>query len=208
MITDPLEIEKKSFEIITKELGDFEIEEDYRDIIKRVIHATADFEYAKIIEFHPQALKSGIAALKNGCKIYVDTRMTYSGINKRVLKEFSSKVYTFIDDKFVIEDARARGITRSIVGIEKACEDLNTKIFVIGNAPTALIKLKELIEEKKIKPNLVIGVPVGFVGAAESKEDIKKTDIPYIVTRGRKGGSTVAVSIVNAILYRMIKSKG
>lgn len=200
MIINPVEIEKKSYEIINKEIKKYSIEKKNLETITRIIHTTTDFDYASITEIHEDAIEKGINAIRNGCNIYVDTNMVYAGINKKRLESFGSKVYSFIDDDEVIELAEKNGITRSIIGIELAAEDPWTKIFVIGNAPTALFKLNELIKKHKIKPELIIGVPVGFVGAEESKEEIKKRGIPYIVTNGKKGGSTVAVAIINSLI--------
>ncbi len=200
MLINPLEIEKKSFEIITKEIKNYSIEKKNMETITRIIHTTCDFDFASITEIHKDAIDRGINAIRKGYNIYVDTNMIQAGINKKKLESFGSKVYTFIDDEEVIELAEEKGITRSIIGIELAAEDTWTKIFVIGNAPTALFKLNELIIEDKIKPELIIGVPVGFVGAEESKEEIKKRGIPFIVTNGKKGGSTVAVAIINSLI--------
>jgi len=166
-----------------------------------VVHTTADFDYARITEIQSGAVSSAVAALVAGCKIYSDTRMIIAGVSKPMLKKLNCELYTYVDDAGVAAESKEKGFTRSILGIEKAVEDPDTKIFVIGNAPTALVRLGELIQEGKVRPALVIGVPVGFVGASESKEFIKKTGVPYIVTNGRKGGSTVAVAILNALLY-------
>ena len=203
-IRDPFEIETKSFEIITEELGDRKFDEKEAKIIKRVIHTTADFEYADIIEIHPDAIEAGINALLKGGSIYADTHMIFGGINKRILSELGGNVINLVHDEEVAKEAKERGITRSMVGIEKAAHDEKIKIFAIGNAPTALYELKRLIEQEGIKPDLIIGVPVGFVGAKESKDVIAEAGIPYIITRGRKGGSPVAAAIINALLY-MIK---
>lgn len=199
MITDPSLIEKTSFEIIESEINSA-VPDEYKPVIFRIIHTTADFEYADLTEIHPDALIRGMAALRSGCRIYSDTRMIQSGVNKRLLHKNGSEIYTYIDDGETAIEAASRGVTRSIVGMEKACLDEGTKIFIVGNAPTALNVLSEKIRSGRVSPELVIGVPVGFVGAAESKDDLKKTGVPCIITRGRKGGSTVAVSIINAIL--------
>jgi precorrin-8X/cobalt-precorrin-8 methylmutase len=198
---NPNEIESRSFEIISEELGHLCMPAEYEAIIKRVVHTTADFDYARITEIHADAIASARKAILEGCRIYTDTRMIIAGVSKPSLKKYNCETYTFIDDEQVAAESKEKGVTRSILGIEKAATDLSTKIFVIGNAPTALVRLSELILEKKINPALVIGVPVGFVGASESKEFVKQTKVPYIVTNGRKGGSTVAVAILNAILY-------
>jgi precorrin-8X/cobalt-precorrin-8 methylmutase len=200
LIINPVEIEKKSFEIINKEIKKYSIEKKNMETITRIIHTTTDFDYANITEIHEDAIDKGINAIRNGYNIYVDTNMIYAGINKKKLETFGSKIYSFIDDEEVIEIAEERGTTRSIVGIEFAAKDPSIRVFVIGNAPTALFKLNELIINNKIKPELIIGVPVGFVGAEESKEEIKKRGIPYIVTNGKKGGSTVAVAIINSLI--------
>ena len=207
----PQDIEKRSFEIIGEELGDKKnrFDEKTLPIVKRVIHTTADFEYADLIEFRNDAIESAMKGLKEGCKIYCDTNMIVNGLSKVVMSKFGTSAYCLVSDSEVVKEAKERGVTRSIVGMEKAGKDPVTKIFLIGNAPTALYKLKEMIENKEIeKPELVVGVPVGFVGAAESKEVFKELDVPYITVNGRKGGSTVAVSILHGILYQMYKREG
>lgn len=200
-ILDPTKIEDRSFEIITEELGHLTLPEPEASVVKRVIHTTADFEYGRITEIHPDSIESGRAALAKGCIVYCDTNMIVAGANKRVLKSLGCEILTYVDNAEVAAEAKASGITRSIVGINKAAADEKTAIYVIGNAPTALVRICELIESGNINPALVIGVPVGFVGAAESKEMIRKMGVPYVVTNGRKGGSTVAVAILNAIMY-------
>jgi precorrin-8X/cobalt-precorrin-8 methylmutase len=201
IILNPADIETRSFEIITEELGHLNLSPELAPIVKRVVHTTADFDYARITEIQSDAVSSAVAALVAGCKIYSDTRMIIAGVSKPMLKKLNCELYTYVDDAEVAAQSKEKGLTRSILGIEKAVEDPDTRIFVIGNAPTALVRLGELIQEGKVRPALVIGVPVGFVGASESKEFIKKTGVPYIVTNGRKGGSTVAVAILNALLY-------
>ncbi|WP_462428118.1 precorrin-8X methylmutase, partial [Fusobacterium varium] len=169
----PQDIEKRSFEIIGEELGNKinKFDDTTLPVIKRVIHTTADFEYADLIEFMNDAINSGKEALKNGCKIYCDTNMIVNGASKMVLSKFNCEAYCLVADSEVAKEAKERGVTRSIVGMEKAAKDPSTKIFLIGNAPTALYQLKEMIERNEIeRPALVVGVPVGFVGAAESKE--------------------------------------
>ena len=201
ILLNPADIETRSFEIITEELGHLNLSPELAPIVKRVVHTTADFDYARITEIQSGAVSSAVAALVAGCKIYSDTRMIIAGVSKPMLKKLNCELYTYVDDAEVATQSKEKGLTRSILGIEKAVEDPDTRIFVIGNAPTALVRLGELIQEGKVRPALVIGVPVGFVGASESKEFIKKTGVPYIVTNGRKGGSTVAVAILNALLY-------
>ena len=210
-IKKPEDIEKKSFEIITEELGEKikKFTEEELPIVKRVIHTTADFEYADLIEFLGNPISSAKKVLSGGCKIYCDTNMIVNGLSKNILKKFNCIPYTLVSDTEVSKEAKERGVTRSIVGMEHAGKDKETKIFLIGNAPTALYKLKEMIEKNEIeKPALVVGVPVGFVGAKESKEVFKNTGVPYITVNGRKGGSTVAVSILHGILYQIYKREG
>ena len=210
-IKKPEDIEKRSFEIITEELGEKikKFTEEELPIVKRVIHTTADFEYADLIEFLEDPISSAKEVLSGGCKIYCDTNMIVNGLSKNILKKFNCIPYTLVSDAEVSKEAKARGVTRSIVGMEHAGKDKETKIFLIGNAPTALYKLKEMIEKNEIeKPALVVGVPVGFVGAKESKDVFKDTKVPYITINGRKGGSTTAVSILHGILYQIYKREG
>ncbi len=205
-IKKPKVIEEKSFEIITKELGDKIniFDEKEKAIVKRVIHTTADFDYAKIIKFINNPIEKGLEALKSSCKIYCDTNMIVNGLSKINLKKLSCKAYSLVSDEKVIKEAKERGVTRSIVAMEKALEDKETKIFIIGNAPTALYTLMEYIKKRGIIPHLIIGVPVGFVGAKESKAELLKMNLPSIIIEGRKGGSTVAVSILHGILYQLM----
>jgi precorrin-8X/cobalt-precorrin-8 methylmutase len=197
----PNEIETKSFEIITKELGDIALDVLKAPIIKRVIHTTADFEYLKTLSFSEDAVALALEAIKKGADFVTDTQMAKSGISKVTLKKSGGEVHCFMSDQDVAEEAKSRGVTRATVCMEKAALVKKPVIIAIGNAPTALIRLDELIKEGKINPILVIGVPVGFVNVVESKEIIMKSGVPYIVAQGRKGGSNVAASIVNALLY-------
>lgn len=198
----PMEIEQRSFEIITSELP-HPIDESLAPIIKRVIHTTADFEYADSLCFSEGVLEKALDAIKNGATIVTDTTMAMSGINKRMLAKHGGKVCCFIADEDVAAAAKANGTTRSTESMEKAASIEGPVIFAIGNAPTALIALHDMIREKRISPALVIGVPVGFVNVVQSKELIMETDVPYIVARGRKGGSNVAASICNALIYML-----
>ena len=204
----PGDIEKRSFEIITAELGDRKLPEDKAALIKRVIHTSADFEYADTLCFSDGVMEKALDAIKNGASIVTDTQMGRSGINKRSLAKYGGQVYCFMSDEDVAEAARKNGTTRAVASIEKAVSMEGPLIFAIGNAPTALVRLYELIEEGRISPALVIGVPVGFVNVVQSKELIMETDVPYIVARGRKGGSTVAAAICNALLYMLDKTRG
>ena len=204
-IVKPMEIEKRSFEIITELLGDRKLDPENEPVIKRVIHTTADFEYADNLVFSPGAVAKGIEGLKAGCHIVTDTSMAMSGINKTILGKLGGQVHCFIADPDVAEEAKARGITRSAVSMEKAAKLDKPCIFAVGNAPTALIALHELMEAGTVKPAFIIGVPVGFVNVVESKELIMEAGVPYIVARGRKGGSNVAAAICNAMLYQITR---
>lgn len=197
----PMEIEKRSFEIITQELGDKKLDADKELIIKRCIHTSADFEYADSLCFSPDVVEKAMEAIKKGACIVTDTQMAKSGINKRALSRYGGEVYCFVADEDVAQAARENGTTRSTANIDKAAAMGKPLIFAIGNAPTALVRIYELVQEGKLKPELVIGVPVGFVNVVQSKELIMETDVPYIVARGRKGGSNIAACICNALMY-------
>jgi Precorrin isomerase len=199
----PMDIELESFEIITRELGDRVIQPDHELILKRVIHASADFEYADNLKISDGAVAHTLEAIRNGCDIVTDTQMVKSGINKTILTSLGGEVHCFMSDDDVAAEAKERGTTRAIVSMEKAAKLDKPCIFAIGNAPTALIKIHELITQGIIKPVLVIGVPVGFVNVVEAKELIMTADIPYIVARGRKGGSNIAAAICNALIYQV-----
>lgn len=202
-IVEPAEIEKRSFEIIEKHLGGREYPEGQRDIIKRVIHTTADFDYADNLKFSEGAVTAALTALKGGADIVTDTNMALSGINKKSLSALGGTAHCFMSDSGVADAAKSRGVTRAMVSMEKACRLKKSLIFAVGNAPTALIKLHELISNGKVKPELIIGVPVGFVNVIEAKKLIMEGETPYIVSKGNKGGSTVAAAICNALLYKL-----
>ena len=201
----PMDIEKRSFEIITEILGDRKLDPENELVIKRAIHTTADFDYADNLVFSPHAVKRGIEALKAGCDIVTDTQMAKSGISKATLAKLGGEVHCFMSDPDVAAEAKARGVTRALVCMEKAARLDKPCIFAIGNAPTALIRIRELIDSGELKPALVIGVPVGFVNVVASKELILQSPVPCIVARGRKGGSNVAAAIVNALLYQILR---
>lgn len=198
---NPMDIEKRSFEIITSELGDIELDKLQEPIIKRVIHTSADFDYATNLCFSENAVEKAISALQNGACIVTDTQMARAGINKAALGRLHTEALCFMSDADVAQTAKEKSTTRSAVCMEKAAALGRPTVIAVGNAPTALIRLDELIQEGKIMPELVIGVPVGFVNVVESKELIIKSKVPSIVARGRKGGSNVAAAIVNALLY-------
>lgn len=205
-IVKPMDIEKRSFEIITELLGDTPIPKENELVVKRVIHTSADFDYAKNLVFSQDAVAKGIEALKNGCDIVTDTQMARAGINKTILGKLGGQVHCFMSDPDVAADAKERGITRAIVSMERAAALPKPCIFAIGNAPTALISIKEQMEKGQLHPALIIGVPVGFVNVVESKELIIESGLaPYIVARGRKGGSNVAAAICNALLYQITR---
>ncbi|OOB77701.1 MAG: precorrin-8X methylmutase [Epulopiscium sp. Nuni2H_MBin003] len=199
----PMEIEENSFAIITKELGQTDIPDENLLVVKRVIHTTADFDYAKNLYFSEDVCEIAIKTLAGGACIVTDTTMAMAGINKNILSELNGEIYCFIKDDDVVDEAKQRGVTRATVAVEKAMKQSKPLIYVVGNAPTALIKLDELIKQKKIEPKVIIAVPVGFVNVVESKELIMKTGVPCIVANGRKGGSNVAASIINALMYQI-----
>lgn len=202
----PAEIEKRSFEIITEELEREKIilPEIQAPIIKRCIHTSADFDYAKNLVFSEYAVERASEALREGASIVTDTQMGRSGINKKRLAQYGGQVYCFMSDEDVAERAKKNGTTRAVASMEKACELEEKLIFAIGNAPTALIRLYELVKEGKINPELIIGVPVGFVNVVQSKELVMTLgEVPYIVARGRKGGSNIAACICNALIYQL-----
>lgn len=207
-IIKPADIEKRSFAIITEELGDRVFPEEIGLVVKRVIHTSADFDYADNLVFSEGAVPRALEAIRNGAHIVTDTNMVKAGINKKTLAKFGGEVHCFVADADVAEEAKQRGVTRSTVSMERAAKLDVPVIFAIGNAPTALIRLHELIEEGVVAPALVIGVPVGFVNVVEAKELFIGGDTPYIIARGRKGGSNVAASIVNALLYQMVHREG
>ncbi|MEF9959425.1 MAG: cobyrinate a,c-diamide synthase [Niameybacter sp.] len=197
----PYEIEKESFRMIEEILGETEINPLYAPLIKRAIHTSADFEYVTNLCFSDHVVERAIQALKNGAHIVTDTQMAKAGINKTTLASFGGEVHCFVADEDVARRAKEEGTTRSAVAIEKAAELCGPLIFAIGNAPTALLKIKELIETGKLMPEVVIGVPVGFVNVVESKEQMMQVDVPYIIAKGRKGGSNIAAALCNALLY-------
>ena len=199
----PMDIEKRSFEIITGLLEGRVLDPENELVVKRVIHTTADFDYVDNLCFSEHAVTGGIEALRGGCDIVTGTQMARAGINKTVLARLGGQVHCFMSDQDVAEEARDRGVTRAAVSMERAAGLGKPCVFAIGNAPTALLALHDLIAAGKAKPALIIGVPVGFVNVVESKERIMTAGVPYIVARGRKGGSNVAAAICNAMLYQI-----
>ncbi len=203
----PQDIEKRSFEIITKELEEKGIclDEDKAFLIKRAIHTTADFEYANTLCFSENAICKMAELIREGANIVTDTNMGLSGINKTEMRKYGGSVYCFMAEEDVAAEAKERGVTRAVVSMERAAKLPGKVIFAIGNAPTALINLREMYDKRVYIPQFVIGVPVGFVNVEYAKQLIMETDIPYIINQGRKGGSNVAAAICNAVLYEMRK---
>jgi precorrin-8X/cobalt-precorrin-8 methylmutase len=198
--TDPGKIEAKSMAIIETQLKSHSYSKEELAVVKRMIHTSGDFDYQEIIAIKPGAVQAGIKALQNGCSVVTDTKMALAGINRRIMETLGCDIGNYVDHEDVISIARQKGITRSMAAIDFAMAQ-GRELFIIGNAPTALFRLGELIEQGKISPKLVIGVPVGFVGAAESKEYLRSLAVPSISTIGTKGGSNIAASVLNAMLY-------
>lgn len=200
-IKKPMAIEEGSMAIIESEMvNPGEFPDSRLKVVKRVIHTTADFEYESLIRFSDNSITALLEAIKAGKKIYADTNMISVAVNRVLLKKNCMEIVNYVHDEDVVKKAKQRGITRSMVAMEKAFFDKSIGVYLIGNAPTALIRLMELSEEHGVKPDVIVGVPVGFVGAAESKDALIASDHEYISIKGRKGGSPVAVAIMNAVL--------
>lgn len=203
----PMEIERRSFEIITEELNGRHFPPLEEPVVKRVIHTTADFDYADTLTFANHPVERAMEAIRKGADIVTDTQMARAGINKKVLASFGGEVHCFMSDEDVAKAAKENRTTRAVASMEKAAALGKPLIFAVGNAPTALVRLSELIKEGALCPELIVGVPVGFVNVVASKELILQTGVPAIVARGRKGGSNVAAAICNAILYQLDQSR-
>ena len=203
----PEEIEQRSFEIITEELKKrgISLPEEQENITKRVIHTSADFDYADTLVYSKDAVEIAKELLINGADIVTDTNMALAGINKKALAKLGGQAHCFMADEDVAMLAKERGVTRAVASMEKARNIEKPVIFAVGNAPTALIRLYEMIQEGNWHPAFVIGVPVGFVNVEVAKELIMETEVPFIVNRGRKGGSNVAAAICNALLYELTR---
>ena len=201
-------IEDKSMEIIENEIGSHPYSIDEWPIVRRVIHSTADFDFARqnMIIFHKNSISNGINALKNGCNIIVDVNGVIGGLNKENLKEYGNEAICNISEPKIVEEAKKLNKTRAQTSMRMAASEMNGGVVVIGNAPTALVEVIQMIRENVTRPALVIGIPVGFVCAVESKEELQTVDIPYITNKGRKGGSPCASAIVNA-LFKLLKEK-
>lgn len=199
LTVQPEEIEGISFQMIDDEVGEHQYSPEQYRVVQRVIHASADFELGKSLLFHPQAMEAGIQAIRSGKKVVADVQMVQSGVNKTRIEKFGGEVNVYISDPDVMKEAKRLNTTRAIIATRKAIKEAEGGIFAIGNAPTALLELIRLIKEEDAKPGLIIGLPVGFVSASESKEELAKLDVPFITNIGRKGGSTVTVAALNAI---------
>ncbi|WP_339257763.1 precorrin-8X methylmutase [Paenibacillus sp. FSL R5-0713] len=206
LTVQPKEIEGKSFEMITEELGEHPFTAEQYPVVQRVIHASADFELGRSMVFHPDAIQAGIAALRAGQSVIADVQMIQAGVSKDRIRGFGGDVHVHISDPDVMEEAKRLNTTRAIISTRKANQLYEGGIYAIGNAPTALLELIRLVKEGEAKPGLIIGMPVGFVSAAESKDELRKLDIPFITNIGRKGGSTIVVAALNAISLMAVKA--
>ena len=201
-IKKPMEIENKSMEIIAPYLKDLNLNDEETKVYSRIIHAAGDVEYAPIIKLHPDAITAGKEAIKKGCNIYTDVEMVRTGINKRKLASFGGEVFCRVADPEIARVAKEKGITRSMAAMQSFGQDLDGAIVAVGNAPTALYEVLRMVEQDGIRPALIVGIPVGFVGAADSKEALAaNTIVPYVTVAGTKGGSPIAASVINAIMY-------
>lgn len=201
----PQDIEKRSFAIISKELEEkgIVLPKEQELVTKRAIHTSADFDYAKTMTYSTHAVGIAKKLIQNGADIVTDTNMALAGVNKKELAKYGGEAHCFMAEEEVAKIAKERGVTRAAVSMEKAAQIEKPVIFAIGNAPTALIELYEMIQSGKYRPAFIIGVPVGFVNVEAAKDLILKTDVPYIINRGRKGGSNIAAAICNALLYEL-----
>lgn len=201
----PQDIEKRSFAIISQELEEkgIVLPKEQELVTKRAIHTSADFDYAKTMTYSDHAVEIAKKLIQNGADIVTDTNMALAGVNKKELAKYGGEAHCFMAEEEVAKIAKERGVTRAAVSMEKAAQIEKPVVFAIGNAPTALIELYEMIQSGKYRPAFIIGVPVGFVNVEAAKDLILKTDVPYIINRGRKGGSNIAAAICNALLYEL-----
>ena len=204
----PDEIERSSFQIIDQEAGTHHFSDQQWSIVRRMIHTTADFEFKEMVRFHPHAVSAGIEAIRNGKMVITDTNMARVGIRKKEVETHGGRVKCYMDDPLIHEKAKADGSTRAKAAVDAALLEMKDGIYVVGNAPTALLRLIELVGLKRAQPALIIGLPVGFVNAAESKAALMEMDTPYISNVGRKGGSNVAASVVNALAIMANEAEG
>ena len=201
IITDPEKIQEKSLKIIDSVLSGLKMSEEERDIVYRIVHATGDFDISEVTVISSGAVEAGRKALQRGAKIITDVNMLKAGISLKKTGKWNYVVNCHINDEDVRDEAERQGITRSMMSMRKAAKTPGEKIFVIGNAPTALVELIKLIREEKVEPALVIGTPVGLVGAREAKRELEKLPIPHITIRGKKGGTAAAAAAANALIY-------
>lgn len=205
-IKNPREIEEKSMDLIDPFISDIDLTPEEVTVYSRMIHASGDVDYGHLIQTGKGAVAAGIEALSRGCNIYCDVNMVKAGINKRALAALGGDVFCRVADPEVAEIAKRKNIARSMAAINSFGTDLNGSIIAVGNAPTALYEAIRMVEEDGIKPALIIGIPVGFVGAADSKEQlVRKAPCPFITVRGTKGGSSIVASVVNALMYNLVK---
>jgi len=204
----PEEIESTSFDIIDAEVGNHDFNEPQWSIVRRMIHTTADFEFKDMVRIHPGAIAAGIQAIRSGKMIITDTNMARVGIRTKELARFGVTVNCYMNDPRIHEKAKSNGTTRAKAAVDMAADDMNGGIYVVGNAPTALLRLIELINDGQVGPALIVGLPVGFVNAAESKAALLEMDYPYITNIGRKGGSNLAASVVNALIILAGNAQG
>ena len=203
-----MEIENRSMEIIAPYLKDLKLTEEETKVYSRMIHAAGDVEYAPIIRIHPKAIYTAKAAIKGGCNIYTDVEMVRTGINKRTLSKFGGEVFCKVADEEIKQLAQNEGITRSMAAMRTFGKALNEAVVAIGNAPTALFEVLRLVRDEDIRPAVIVGIPVGFVGAADSKKALTdQSQVPYITVEGTKGGSPIAVAAINAIIYMLDNSR-
>lgn len=208
-IKKPMAIENRSMEIIAPYLADLHLTEEETKVYSRIIHAAGDVEYAPIIRLHPEAIASGKAALQKGCNIYTDVEMVRTGINKRKLASFGGEVFCKVADPEIAAIAKEQGITRSMAAMRSFGRDLDGAIIAVGNAPTALFEVLRMVHEEGLRPALIVGIPVGFVGAADSKAELAKNElVPYVTVEGTKGGSPIAAAVINAIMYIIDNDRG
>ena len=201
-IKEPMAIENRSMELIAPHLSGLGLDERATKVYSRIIHASGDVDYAPIIRVSPEAIDTAIEALRGGAHVYTDVEMVRTGINKKKLASFGGEVHCLVADPNIAAHAKKEGITRSMVAMRRFGKDLNGSIVAIGNAPTALFEVLRLVHEEGIRPACIVGIPVGFVGAAESKAELAENGIiPYITVAGTKGGSPIAAAAVNAMMY-------
>lgn len=200
----PDEIEKKSFDIIAAEAGDHGLAPDAWAVVARMIHTSADFDYLQTVRIHPRAIEAGIEAIRAGCPVFTDTNMALAGIRKHAASRFGCDLRCLMAEPAVEKIAEGRGITRAAAAVDALAGEMSGGIYVVGNAPTALLRLISHIRAGTAAPALVVGLPVGFVNAAESKDELAGMDLPWITNVGRKGGSNVAAAVVNSLILMAV----